>query len=46
MATSNIERPLSATTPSATTRPATTGGDLRRIEIEPDETGFGKILKK
>jgi twitching motility protein PilT len=29
----------------ATPRPATSG-DMRRIEIEPDESEFGKILKK
>ncbi len=42
------ERSLPAT-PSSAPRPAATGatgGDVRRIEIEPDETGFGKILKK
>jgi twitching motility protein PilT len=33
-------------TPSPTGRPAAGGGDVHRIEIEPDETGFGKILKK
>jgi twitching motility protein PilT len=33
---------------SSTPRPASGGGggDVHRIEIEPDETGFGKILKK
>jgi twitching motility protein PilT len=46
MTASNVERPLSASTPSAVARPPATGGDSRRIEIEPDETGFGKILKK
>jgi len=48
IAAQNLDRPLGATTPSATPRPAATGGggDVRRIEIEPDETGFGKILKK
>lgn len=34
-------------TPSASPRPATGGGvGSHRIEIDPDETGFGKILKK
>lgn len=33
--------------PSSASRPATGGGsDVHRIEIEPDESGFGKILKK
>jgi twitching motility protein PilT len=40
------DRPLAGTAPSTTPRPANTGGDMRRIEIEPDESGFGKILKK
>jgi twitching motility protein PilT len=46
MAMGNPERPFAGTTPPTTPRPATTGGDVRRIEIEPDESGFGKILKK
>ncbi|HEV2329094.1 MAG TPA: PilT/PilU family type 4a pilus ATPase [Verrucomicrobiae bacterium] len=46
MVTGNPERPFAGTTPSTTPRPAPTGGDTRRIEIEPDESGFGKILKK
>jgi hypothetical protein len=48
MATSNPDRPYATSTPSSTPRPATSGGggDVRRIEIEPDESGFGKILKK
>lgn len=33
--------------PSAASRPASTGSsDVHRIEIDPDESGFGKILKK
>jgi twitching motility protein PilT len=32
--------------PSSSQRPASGGGDTHRIEIEPDESGFGKILKK
>ena len=32
--------------PASATRPGAGGGDVHRIEIEPDETGFGKILKK
>jgi hypothetical protein len=44
--TSMLDRPLGGSTPSGTPRPATSTGDLRRIEIEPDESGFGKILKK
>ncbi|HEY1790038.1 MAG TPA: PilT/PilU family type 4a pilus ATPase [Verrucomicrobiae bacterium] len=44
--TSMLDRPLGGSTPTATPRPATSTGDLRRIEIEPDESGFGKILKK
>jgi twitching motility protein PilT len=32
--------------PASAGRPATGGGDVRRIEIEPDESGFGKILKQ
>ena len=36
----------SSYTPSSTPRPATGGGDAHRIEIDPDESGFGKILKK
>jgi twitching motility protein PilT len=34
-------------TPSAAPRPVAGGGsDVHRIEIDPDESGFGKILKK
>ena len=42
------ERSLPSTS-SSPPRPAATGGtggDVRRIEIDPDESGFGKILKK
>ncbi len=40
------ERPTSQT-PSSSQRSTGGGsGDVHRIEIEPDETGFGKILKK
>lgn len=45
-ATPKLDRSFAGTTPSATPRPANTGGDARRIEIEPDESGFGKILRK
>ena len=37
--------PSTPSAPAATPRPAT-GGDMRRIEIEPDDSGFGKILRK
>ncbi|HTV42965.1 MAG TPA: PilT/PilU family type 4a pilus ATPase [Candidatus Sulfotelmatobacter sp.] len=41
------DRPLGGTAPAAAPRPASTGGgDVRRIEIDPDESGFGKILRK
>ena len=46
MGTSKFDRPVAGTAPSTTPRPASTGGDVRRIEIDPDESGFGKILKK
>jgi twitching motility protein PilT len=49
MATPKPDRPHTPGAPASAPRPtgATTGGgDVRRIEIEPDETGFGKILKK
>ena len=44
-------RPVSASraeraTSSPTSRATTGGSDTHRIEIEPDESGFGKILKK
>lgn len=39
------DRPLTPGAP-ARSSPASGGGDVRRIEIEPDESGFGKILKK
>jgi twitching motility protein PilT len=42
------ERPMSSAS-SATPRSAAGGGgggDMHRIEIDPDESGFGKILKK
>jgi twitching motility protein PilT len=39
------ERPMSSA-PSSAPRPATGGGSVGRIEIEPDDSGFGKILKK
>jgi twitching motility protein PilT len=32
--------------PFATPPPGSSGKDIQRIEIEPDETGFGRILKK
>jgi twitching motility protein PilT len=44
-AASRPERHVSHTSAPAS-RPATGGGDVHRIEIDPDETGFGKILKK
>ena len=46
MAAPKQDRPLGGTTTAATPRPASTGGDARRIEIDPDESGFGKILRK
>lgn len=48
MAAPKHDRPIGATAPAAISRPASTGGggDVRRIEIDPDESGFGKILKK
>ena len=46
MAAPKQDRSLGGTTPAATPRPAATGGDVRRIEIDPDESGFGKILRK
>jgi twitching motility protein PilT len=44
-ATPRTERHVPHTSAPAS-RPATGGGDVHRIEIDPDETGFGKILKK
>lgn len=44
--TPKFDRPSPGAMPSATPRPAATGGDARRIEIEPDESEFGKILRK
>ena len=41
-----FDRPSTGTSPAATPRPAASGGDARRIEIDPDESGFGKILRK
>ena len=32
--------------PASPSKPARAAGDVHRIEIEPDESGFGKILKK
>jgi twitching motility protein PilT len=46
MAAPKQDRSLGGTAPAATPRPASTGGDARRIEIDPDESGFGKILRK
>ncbi len=40
-----VERQTSHT-PAPSSRPASGGGDVHRIEIEPDEGEFGKILKK
>ncbi len=40
-----MERPIHQT-PSTPHRPASGGGDVHRIEIDPDEGAFGKILKK
>ncbi|MGH8023152.1 MAG: type IV pilus twitching motility protein PilT, partial [Limisphaerales bacterium] len=42
------QTPFAGAAPSTAARPPATGsqGDGRRIEIEPDESGFGKILKK
>ncbi|HTR40733.1 MAG TPA: PilT/PilU family type 4a pilus ATPase [Pseudomonadales bacterium] len=37
------ERPMSSSTSTST---STSGGSAHRIEIDPDEGGFGKILKK
>lgn len=46
MTAPKLDKPISGTTPSATPRPAATGDEARRIEIDPDEGGFGKILRR
>jgi twitching motility protein PilT len=46
MAAPKSDRALAPGAPASTPRPASTSGDVRRIEIEPDESGFGKILRK
>lgn len=39
-------RITSSPAPASTSRPAAGGSDVHRIEIDADESGFGKILKK
>jgi len=38
--------PSPAHTPASAPKPASGAGEVHHIEIEPDESGFGKILKK
>jgi len=45
-AVSRTEKPASAHTARTAPSHAQSSGDVQRIEIEPDESGFGKILKK
>lgn len=46
MGTPKVDRPLGSNSPASSPRPASTGGDARRIEIDPDDSGFGKILRR